>query len=230
MFDPAERLRMHFGRILGKQCFSPEPLEILRLTRLIIEQERWAEQYPTLSLYCNWVQHEKIDRRPEAWFILEKINDILVDQGDSDPSAVIREISRAFGLAPLRQQMLWLFMSKSIQTDIIDALSNWRGFLGAVLDDLSHRPIRLPDNVETMRKGLSKAVFDRMVDRNRNVGRRTDLVPRTVYITNRSKEAGEPGRPAGFYWHVHLFEQGVHCVELNGLLEFTETRDDFVRP
>jgi hypothetical protein len=63
--------------------------------------------------------------------------------------------SLAFGLAPLRQQLLLLFMSKSIQTDIIDSLSNWRGFLGAVLNDLAHRPIRLPDNVETMRKGPS---------------------------------------------------------------------------
>jgi hypothetical protein len=229
-FDPAERLRTHFGRILGGQCFSPELVEILRLTRLLIEQEKWAKQYPTLSLYCDWVQHGELDRHPHTWVVLEKINDILVDKGHADVSAVIREISRAFGLAPLRQEMLWVFMSKSIQTDIVDSLSNWRGFLGAVLDDLSQRPIRLPDNVGTMRKGQSKEVFDRMVNRNKSAGRRADLVPRALYITNRSNEPGVPGRPAGFYWHVRLIEQGIHYAELDGLLEFTETRADFTRP
>lgn len=229
-FDPAERLRTHFGRILGKQCFSLELIEILRLTRLIIEQQKWSKHYQTLSLYCNWVQHGKIDRHPQAWSVLEKINDILADHGSGDVSVVIREISRAFGLSLLRQEMLLLFLSKSIQTDIIDSLSNWRGFLGGLLDDLSHRPIRLPDKVDTMKNGLGREVFDRMVNRAGRAGWRADLIPRAVYITNRSNAAGEPGRPAGFYWNIRLIEQGINYAEMNGLLEFTETGNDFGRP
>jgi hypothetical protein len=227
-FDPAAQLRGHVERMLIRgQCFPPDMIEILRLTRLIIKQENWRKQYPTLSLYCDWVQHEEIDRNAHACVILEKINEILVDLGDGDISAINREISRAFHLVPLRQEMLLLFMSKSIRTDIVDSLSNWRGFLGAVLDDISRRPLRMPDNAD------SKAAFDRMVNRNKSKGIRIDAVPRALYIINRSNEAGEPGRPPGFYWHVRLIEQGDHgeyYAALDGALLYTETGADFARP
>jgi hypothetical protein len=239
-FDPASLLRTHFKRILGKQCFSPDMIEILRLTRLIIEQEKWTNRYPTLSFYCDWAQtaddrvqrrvlrHREIDPHPHALVILEKINDILLDQGGGDVSVVNREISRAFGFAALRQEMFMVFMSKSIPTDIVNSMSNWRGFLGAVLDDFSHRPIRLPDNTETKGKGEAKAVFDRMVNRNKSLGRRVDLVARALFVQNRTNDVGEPGRPAGFYWRLLL---RLHPpVELDGQLVFTETLEDFSRP
>jgi hypothetical protein len=240
-FDPAFLLRTHFKRILGKQCFLPDMIEILRLTCLIVEQQKWTTRYPTLSFYCDWartadnrvhrrvLRHGEIDSDPHlhALVILEKINDILIDQGSVDPSVVIREISRAFGFAALRQEMLTVFMSKSIPTDIVDSMSNWMGFLGAVLDDFSHRPIRLPDDVETNGKGEAEAAFHRMVNRSKSVGRR-DLVPRVLSVENRTNDVGEPGRPAGFYWHVLLHLRPP--VELNGLLEFTETTGDFSRP
>ena len=163
----------HFKRIQGKQFFSPEIIEILRLTRLIIEEEKWTKRYPTLSFYCDWAQavddrvhrrvlrHREIDPdpHPHALVILEKINDILIDLG-GDTSSVIREISRAFGFAALRQEMLTVFKSKSVPTDIVDSMSNWTGFLGAVLDDFSHRPIRLPVDIETKGRGEAKAVFN----------------------------------------------------------------------
>jgi hypothetical protein len=203
-------------------------IEILRLTRLIIEQEKWAKSYPTLSLYCAWAMHRELDRNSQALLILEKINDILLDRGGDDPSAVIREISRAFGLAALRQQMLMVFMSKSIPTDMVDSMSNWVGFLRGVLDDFSHRPIRLPDNIETKGRGEAKAVFDRMLNRRKSVNRSDHYVVRALFIENRLNDVDEPGLPAGFYWHVLM--QLHPPVELAGFLVFTETLADFSRP
>jgi len=37
-----------------------------------------------------------------------------------------------------------------------------------------------------------------MVNRNKSVGRRVDLVVRALSVENRTNDVGEPGRPAGY--------------------------------
>ena len=57
-FDPNSRLKLYMERIIGKPCTEPEIIEVLRLTRQVIEKIQGRSEYPHLSLYCDWVREQ----------------------------------------------------------------------------------------------------------------------------------------------------------------------------
>ena len=121
--DPSARLNNYLKHIIGRNCAEPEIIEILRLIRHVIEKDRSRSEYPHLSLYCDWVQHIEIARHPQGLAILERMNDIIVRHW-SDTASLVEEVSHAFGLSQLRQEITLLFMSKEISTAIADSVSN----------------------------------------------------------------------------------------------------------
>jgi hypothetical protein len=233
-FDPSQQLSQHVVRILGATSSQSDSIDLLRKTRLLLERDRSRAQYPMLSLYCDWVQHAEIDRNSEAWTVLEMVDRAVVDHGSTEEGmkAVFRAISDAFGLPALRQEFIHLFQAKAISTDIFESFSNWRRFLLLLLDDLSHRPLSLPAAVESDKKTKPYAVFERMTRYRQASGRRPDMLTRRLYVTNRSNEPGEPGRPPGIYWHLQsaLDSGGVYRAELNGMFELSEQPSDFRGP
>lgn len=119
-FDPSARLKVYMARIIDKPCTEPEIIEILRLTRQVIEHTQGRYEYPHLSLYCDWVQHIEIDRHPQGFSILEFINDVIIRHWSST-GGLVEDVSRTLGLGPLRQEMLLLFMSTEVPTAIVDS-------------------------------------------------------------------------------------------------------------
>jgi hypothetical protein len=229
--DPAKNLAAHMGRILGKECSRGDLVQIMRFGRLIIEQDNSSNAYAILWLYCHWMLHNKIDRQRGGWDILEKINDVLVTHGSGDMTILGVEISKAISLDKLRREIGTLFVAKSVPTDLVDSLANWKAFTGAILDELCLQPIRLPEDVETNPKAPGRAVFDRMVAKRTAANApRPDAVPRAFYISNRLNEPAEAGRPPGFYWNLRLLEQNPYHAEVNGFLYFTEGPNNFKRP
>lgn len=233
-YDPSVQLSQHVGRILGATSSQSDSIDLIRKTRLLLEKDRSKAQYPMLSLYCDWVQHTELDRNSEAWTVLEMVDRAVVDHGSTEEGmkAVFRAIGDAFGLPTLRQELIRLFQAKGIRTDIFESFSNWRRFLLLLLDDLSQRPLSLPATVELDKKTKAYAVFERMTRYREASGRRPDMLTRRLYVTNRSSDPGEPGRPPGMYWHLQsvLDGGGVYRAELNGVFELSEQPSDFRDP
>jgi hypothetical protein len=132
-FDANARLKLYIERIIDKKCTEAEIIEILHLIIHVLEKDRVQKEYPHLSLYCDWVQHTEIDRHPRGLTILEFMNDIIISHWSSS-GGLVEEVSRTLGLSQLRQEILMLFMSKEIPTAIVDSLSNWRMFVGVLLN------------------------------------------------------------------------------------------------
>lgn len=235
-YDPSQQLSQHVVRILGATSSQSDSIDLMRKTRLLLERDRSGAQYPMLSLYCAWVQHAETDRNSEAWTVLEMVDRTVVDHGSTEEGmkTIFRAISDAFGLPALRQEFIRLFQAKGIRTDIFESFGNWRRFLLLLLDDLSHRPLSLPAAVESDKDKKTKAyaVFERMTRYRQVSGRRPDILTRRLYVTNRSSEPREPGRPPGLYWHLQsvLDGGGVYHAELNEMFELSEQPSDFRGP
>jgi hypothetical protein len=224
--DPSARLNNYIEHIIGKNCTEPEIIEIFRLIRHVIEKDRSRSEYQHLSLYCDWVQHIEIDRHPQGLAILERMNDIIVRHW-SDTAGLVEEISHAFGLSQLRQEITRLFMSKEISTAIADSISNWRKFVGILLNDVCHKPIRLTEASKPARR---KQIFDRMRERWAITGIEGVGPPRTLFVEAQSED--KDGMPAGFYWVIEVCAEltGNDHFRLRGGIHFAESRTDFLRP
>jgi hypothetical protein len=218
MFDPVNRLRRHVQQMIdNKTGTSPEDaIGVLRLSRLILEQDKSKAVYPTLWLYCNWALHPEIDKQDLGWELLEEINKGLRD--DVDP---INAVCRALRLSELRAEMSRLFAAKDIPPVVTYSLRNWRQFLGFMLDELTHRPIRFPAN----RTGKAAAIFDRLVPHAAN-----GYVPIGLYLSNHSDCTDGTWDPPGFFFHVELIAPDGDRATIAGPLFFTEDATQFARP
>ena len=227
-YDSTNRLASHVNSILTG-CSRADVIEIMRLSRLVIEQRNVAHQYPVLSLYCDWAQHTEIDRHPGAFAMLARIDGVLVVYAHHDPSIVIHEISKAFALAQLREEFVKLFLVSGANTLLFDSLSNWCQFVGILLNDLADRPVRFPKGIESKsKKSQVRAIFDGMVKRRATAGQRADLVTKSLSIDNHSDETDPRRPPPGFYWQIRSLEQSPeHYMELTGQMQLTEGREQF---
>jgi hypothetical protein len=174
------------------------------LTRHVIEKDRSRTEFPHLSLYSDWVQHIEIDRHPQGVAIIEFMNDIVIRHW-SDSSGLVEEVSRAFGLALLRQEMLLLIVSKGVSTAIVDSLSNWRTFVGILLNEVCHKPIRLTNALKPAHR---RNIFDRMQARWKGAGIDGVGPPRALSIEAQAEDTD--GAPPGYYWIIEI------CAKLTG--------------
>src|SRR5207253_2441883 len=81
-FDASNHLTQHIKQLMSARTVSQADLiDILRRCRLMLDQNKTKSSYPVLSLYCNWLQHDEIDRHPTGFEILEKIDRLSITHG-----------------------------------------------------------------------------------------------------------------------------------------------------
>ena len=108
----------------------------MRLVRLVLEHNALSQTYLHASIYCDWIQHGEIDRHRLVFSLLEKMNEAIASY---DNSREIASVSRLLSLADLRAELIVLFASYRIRTELLNSLSNWTTFLGVLLQDLCNR-------------------------------------------------------------------------------------------
>jgi hypothetical protein len=113
MFDAVSRLRRHLQHMINNKTSAEDAIGVLRLLRLILEQDKSQAAYPTLWLYCNWALHTEIERQDLGWQVLEGINNALVQFRD-DVDGLLGAINHALRLSELRGEMSRLFAAKGI--------------------------------------------------------------------------------------------------------------------
>jgi hypothetical protein len=168
-FDPAGRLRKHVQGLVGRPLGSADLIEVMRLLRLVLEQERLRDSDPHAALYCDWLLHGEIDRHEIAIDILGKMHVAMVDWDRTHDTAAV---ARAMNLPQLRGEMAVIFAGHQVPTDLLDSFSNWKAFLRVLLEDLSQRPLKLPKKPKgKTKKKLDNAIAD-MVAASKKMGGR----------------------------------------------------------
>ena len=97
-FAPENRLRDHVAALAGRQCSQAELTEVMRLVRLVVENEGLAETYPHVSLYRDWLLHPEIDRHKLVLKKLEQMNEAIARYDQTGDIAIV---SALFSLAVL---------------------------------------------------------------------------------------------------------------------------------
>jgi hypothetical protein len=93
-FDPASRLREHVKGLIGRPSSRADMIEVMRLTRLLLEQEKLTQTYPHISLYCDWLLHTEINRHSLALDILERMGQAIAKYDDAgDVAALSRALT-----------------------------------------------------------------------------------------------------------------------------------------
>lgn len=192
---------------LGPQCRPAELLDVVRRTRLLLESTGFKKSYPTLSLYCDWYMHNPLDRHELIWHILAEINTICCDTSSPGPAEAIAGRLR---LEVLRSEAIALFNSQMISPFLFVDDSNRANFAGALLGDLSGKPIRWPAPLPKR----AKAVFDQMMQ-GPTLGR--GAYPHELFVDHRTD--GHEG--AGFYWTITIYENKIAQAQITGQLAKT---------
>ncbi|RYZ92550.1 MAG: hypothetical protein EOP06_03940 [Proteobacteria bacterium] len=229
-FNPTKRLLKHMDLIFTEnRVSSADVMELFRLLRLLIEKNHVRNLYPYTALYCDWAQHDKINRHEVGWQILEDIDVALIDLRDeTDMGKLNARISAAFGLGKLRQELIVLFHDQNIRTDIVDGFENWCAVLKMLLVDLDDREICFSDDIVVSPKARGRKVYQRMIERRIKLQLPHDMAVVRAFFLNRSHETPVAGRPSGIYWRVRIKEQSLeHHVEINGQFALPEGRESF---
>jgi hypothetical protein len=221
-FDPTTRLRNHVGGMIGRQCSAADFTEVMRLSRLSIETENLSGSYPHLALFCDWLLHAEIDRHGLVLNLIEQIHSAAANY---DKTGNIGEVSRLLNLAALRAEMLVIFSSHQIRTDLLDSYANWNVFIGTILNDLCERPLRLPKKPH----GKTKKAVDSAIARMKaKWDPKTPMWGRAFYLTIDHKK-----NPASLSWILECaapFLTGADKLNISSSLQMTETAKDFSRP
>lgn len=167
-------------------------------------------------MYCDWAVHSSLDRNPNAWELLKRLDaTVIAVASNTDMNVVGNQISSGLSLAMLRRDFVALFTEKHIDTSLFTVPENWVMFQQCLLDDLQGRPIGFPDDIATSTKAKGRKVYDEMI-----AGRLAGTIGpvRRVHISTENEAV--PGRPAGFYWNVRIRQDSPeHYAEVNGFLE-----------
>lgn len=222
-FAPENRLRDHVAALAGRQCSQAELTEVMRLVRLVVENEGLAETYPHVSLYRDWLLHPEIDRHKLVLKRLEQMNEAIARYDQTGDIAIV---SALFSLAVLRVELTVLFKSHQVKTELLDLFANWKTFVSVMLEDLCNRPLRLPKKPSGKMKKAKEDCIARMKSKSEATGKR--LWARAAFITlDRTQD------PAPFSWNVECEAPdlvGAKCLVFKSTLQMTETPKDFLHP
>ena len=223
--NPGENLKASVTAILDRgTCSPPELIDLFRQTRLLIEHNGLRRNNSTAALYCDWLQHNEMDRNEHGFAVIEKLSDASMEHGHGDYSGIFNAISDALGLKIFRRELRAIFTSEGISTSLFDYGSNWATVLGTVLSDIEKRPIRFPDDIASNPKARGRKFYDRMVSKPSDLQGR---VPLAIFFTKHRLGQDQLGQNPGFYWHIRL-APGPSFLELKGPLNLTERPEDFL--
>ncbi|WP_316230781.1 hypothetical protein [Bradyrhizobium sp. SZCCHNR1051] len=219
-YNPATRLKDHTRSMANRNCHRSEVLEVLRLSRLVLEHDRSALQFPHLSLYCDWFVHGAIDRKPLGSKILELVNDAIRKHWENS-DGLVTGISRCLSLAELRHEMIIFLITCGAVTDVADSFTNWNVFVSLLLEDLLDRPIRLPAKAKE-----AEAIVARMLSAWN--GYKYKHWPRAIFFLREEREDGS----FSFVWNVEMAAPqltGGDSYNLRGGMQMTESLSAFAR-
>lgn len=225
-YDPAARLRAGAADP-GVAATHDHDLNIFRQVRLVLEGGNAKDQFPTASLYCDWLLHTEVDRHPFAFTMIERMDTVFTADpgGPKEPDANV--LAGAFALAALRQELIAIFRNNGIDPVRFTSLKNWNEVLTSVLSDLAGRPLLFP---LPPTKKAAKEAHARITARRIAASMDPAHMVTSVRIRDHRDGSQTKGFPPGFYYGVRLREgttPGIEHMEMVGWLFNDEPRAAF---
>jgi hypothetical protein len=214
---------VHVQGLAGRPLANAELIEVMRLLRLLVEQQKLRDSHPPVALYCDWLLHGEIDRHEIAIEILKKMHMALVAYDQTHNTS---GVSSALSLAQLRAEILLIFIKQSVSTNLMDSFANWNTFSGALLQDLRDRPLQLPKKP----KGKTKKKMDNAIAEMRSASQKMLGSPwaRAFFVTS-DDEQGKRLMHWNVEWQSPALVGTDHMI-LKGELQMTEEASAFLRP
>jgi hypothetical protein len=134
------RLRETLAGLTGQRLAPEHVSRVVQWTRHVIEERQAQAFFPVLNLYCNWLQHPKIDRSHTGDQILAEIDDILFVRKKVttfSPEA----IQSTIGVQGLRLELTALLKADNLRCDLVENDDCWKDFIRLVIRDLCAKPL-----------------------------------------------------------------------------------------
>lgn len=113
--------------------------KIMSDIRGILESKNLNSAFPVLRLYCDWMNHEVLDR-PRNLRVLEDISK-AVNANLTDSSHLVRDVNRCLNLSQLREEMKTVLEQHGINSLIVSTDRNWKEILKTLISELLERKI-----------------------------------------------------------------------------------------
>ena len=205
-YDTKSKLKRHVDGLIGEKSHA-DVLNTLRQSRFVLEQDKALKlTLPTLSLYCDWTQHVKLDRNEHGWAVLERLDALITGNSQQNISAVALQALR---LSRLQIELGDLFRQVGASLHLVTEQGNWAGFQFVLLKDLCNRPIEWPDP----KNRKAPAAYNKMMAA-RSPGVSADVYPHSLVLEH--KDNGHEG--PGFYYNIVCKQDGPHDLTVIGLL------------
>lgn len=150
-------------QILNQKSMTASDLvNVMNKFRLFLEDVGAQRKYPTLLLYGNWVAHPKLDKA-RAIEIIEFLNDAFVACSKSDSEKWVADAAiESFRLHVLHDEIRAFAGEFGVSLPVFDQWENWVSFAWGLIEELTERPITLPDT--TTNKKIEKRL-DALMDK-----------------------------------------------------------------
>lgn len=111
--------------------------------RIFLEAEGAKKRYRTLSMYCDWVVHPKLDRS-SAREIVEFVNDAYLARIQSETAQWISDaLIEGYKLHVLHDEIQAFAKEFGLNISVFDMWENWEKFAWALIHELQERPSEL---------------------------------------------------------------------------------------
>lgn len=147
-YDAKARLASYLDG-LKNQLSDADLLDVVRRIRMLLESKGFTRTYPTVSFYCNWHMHNEIYCNELGWNMLANVNTAIASTPDVNPT---QKITDTLQLDLFRSELLTLFGAPNLKPFLFDEPGNWGIFVGALMRDLTTKPLLWPPDLSKKRR------------------------------------------------------------------------------
>ncbi len=219
MINVSDKLKKLLFKIQYSGIMSEsECVDLISLTRNLMERYHLQGKYNLLNFYCNWVLHIELSKLSHCFSILEGMVSAIAEYSTIGDDGSLREnISTAISIDKLKEEFKMLFIEKTLPIYLFDNNSNWRVFLIFLIERIKDKEITFPENIKKVKK---KEIYNSTMAKIK--GLRLDM-PVRFWISDIS-----PGTWKGseipinsrktYTWNLGFREKGKNLVIIKGLI------------
>ena len=149
--DKLEKLlfKIQYSGIMSES----ECVDLISLTRNLMERYHLQGKYNLLNFYCNWVLHIELSKLSHCFSILEGMVSAIAEYSTiGDDGSLKEKISTAISIDKLKEEFKMLFIEKTLPIYLFDNNSNWRIFLIFLIERIKDKEITFPENIKKVKK------------------------------------------------------------------------------
>lgn len=154
------RFTTKLREIFQKESISESDVSYsMSLIRKTIEDlsENDKEKFVILNFFCDWCLHAKIDKSIPGMEILQRMNEILVNE--KNYGDVNGEMKKTISFEVLRNELKGILQFIKLPTDVVTNDGKWGNFLLNLIEIILDCPLKFPAELKKIKK--IKNIYDK---------------------------------------------------------------------